>query len=196
MSKFLSMTALPALLLAAGPALAEGGPGGEHHGPFFSLGNPILIIIIGFLIFVGVLVYAGVPKMLGGMLDKRAAQIKRDLDEARALREEAQTILASYERRQKEVMAQAERIVAQAKEEATAAAEQAKEDLKASIARRLAAAEDQIASAEQAAIKEVRDRAIAVAVAAAGDVMAKQMTPESADQMIDSAIGEVETRLN
>lgn len=182
---------IPALMLAATPALAS-----EGEGPFFSLGNPILIIIIGFLIFVGVLLYAGVPGMVGKMLDKRAAQIKKDLDEARALREEAQTILASYERKQKEVMAQAERIVSQAREEAQAAATQAKDDLKASIARRVAAAEDQITSAEKAAIKEVRDRAIAVAVAAAGDVMTKQMTKESADAMIDTSIGEVEARMN
>lgn len=183
------------LMLLAGPALAAGGAG--HAEPaFFSLQNPLLIILIGFIVFCGILIYAGVPGMINKMLDKRADQIKTDLDEARALREEAQTILASYERKQKEVMAQAERIVAQAKEEAQAAAEQAKEDLKASIARRLAAAEDQIESAEKAAVREVRDRAIAVAIAAAGDVMAKQMTKESADEMVDRAIGEVETRLN
>jgi F-type H+-transporting ATPase subunit b len=46
-----------------------------------------------------------------------------------------------------EVQAQADRIVANAKEEATLAGEQAKEDIKSSIVRRLAAAEDQIASA-------------------------------------------------
>ncbi len=186
---------IPSLMLLAGPALAAGG--GELAAPrFFSLQNPLLIILIGFVIFCGILIYAGVPGMITRMLDKRADQIKKDLEEARALREEAQTILASYERKQKEVMAQAERIVAQAREEAQAAAEQAKADLRDSIARRLAAAEDQIESAEKAAVKEVRDRAIAVAVAAAGDVLTKQMTKESAAEMIDQAIGDVDTRLN
>ncbi len=71
------------------------------------------------------------------MLDARAVQIKADLDEARALREEAKTILASYERKQKDVQAQADRIVATAQEEAMAAAAQAKDDLKVSIARRV-----------------------------------------------------------
>ncbi len=77
----------------------------------------------------------GVPKLLGSQLDKRAEGIKADLDEARALREEAQTVLASYERKQKDVAEQAERIVAHAKEEAATAAELAKQDLKDSIAR-------------------------------------------------------------
>jgi F-type H+-transporting ATPase subunit b len=183
---------LPAVLaLSAGPAMAS-----EEGGAFFSMHNPILFVIIGFLLFIGVLVYAGAPRMIGRLLDKRAEQISKDLDEARALREEAQTILASYERRQKEVMVQAERIVSQAREEAQAAAEQAKADLEASIARRMAAAEDQITSAEQAAVRQVRDSAIAVAVAAAGDVMARQMTKEGAGELIDRAISEVEARMN
>ena len=80
--------------------------------------------------------------MLGGMLDQRAVGIQSEIDEARALREEAQTLLASYERKQKDVQAQADRIVAAAKDEANAAAAQAREDLAESIERRLAAAED------------------------------------------------------
>ena len=91
-----------------------------------------------------------------------------------ALREEAQTLLASYERKQHEVSAQADRIVASAKEEAEIAAEQARKDLKDAIARRLAAADDHIASAQASAVKEVRDRAAIVAVAAARDVIAQQ----------------------
>ena len=142
-----------------------------------------------------VLVKMKVPGLIGGMLDKRIDQIKVDLEEARLLREEAQTILASYERRQKEVQAQAERIVSSARYEALAAAEQARVDLKSAISRRMAAAEKHLASAETAVLREVRDRAITVAVAAAGDVMAKQMTPESAN-LVDQSIEQVGARLN
>lgn len=175
--------------LAGSPALAA-------SGPFFSLQNTNFVVLVAFIIFVGFLVYMGVPKMLTGMLDKRAATIKAELDEARALREEAKSVLASYERKQKEVAEQTERIISTAKEEAMAAAKQAKADLKTAIARRLAAAEDQIASAEAAAIKQVRERAATVAVAAAGDVLAKQMTAESAAASIDAAIAQVDAKLH
>lgn len=175
--------------LSASPALAA-------SGPFFSLYNTNFVVLLAFLLFVAIIIGVKVPGKIGSMLDSRAAQIRADLDEARALREEAQTILASYERKQKEVQGQAERIVAHAREEAEAAAKQAKADLKASIARRLAAAEDQIASAEASAVRDVRDRAISVAVAAAGDLIAKKMDAASANTLIDDAIGEVEKRLN
>ncbi len=186
MKKLLLTTAA---LLAASPAFAA-------SGPFFSLGNTDFIVLIAFLIFVGILLYAGVPGLLGRLLDKRAAGIKAELDEARALREEAKTILASYERKQKEVIEQSDRIVTAAKEEARAAADKARADLKISIERRLKAAEEQIALAEQTAVRQVRERAVAVAVAAAGDLLAKSSTEEWSAASIDDAIAQVEAKLH
>jgi F-type H+-transporting ATPase subunit b len=181
---------VPALMaLTTTPAMAA-------EGPFFSLKNSDFVVLVSFLIFVGILFYFKVPALIGGLLDKRAATIKSELEEARALREEAQTLLASYERKQKEVQAQAERIIAQARDEANTAAAQAKDELKKSIARRIAAAEEQIASAEAAAIKEVRDRAVVIAIAAARDVIAKQMTAEDAGKLIDAGIEQVDAKLH
>jgi F-type H+-transporting ATPase subunit b len=177
------------LTLLASPALAA-------SGPFFSLQNTNFVVLVAFIAFIGILVYMKVPAKLTGMLDSRAATIKAELDEARALREEAKSILATYERRQKEVQEQADRIVSAARDEAIAAAEQAKADLKASIARRIASATEQIASAEAAAIRQVREQAISVAVAAAGEVLSKQMTAEAASASIDEAIAQVAARLH
>jgi len=176
-------------LTCASPALAA-------SGPFVSLGNTNFIVTLAFLLFVGVLIYLKVPSMIGGVLDKRATGIRSELDEARALREEAQTLLASYERKQKEVQEQADRITAAAREDAQLAADQAREDLKKSIARRLAAAEDQIDSAQASAVREVRDQAITIAVDAASQVIAKQMTAAKGNKMIDEAISEVEAKLH
>ena len=176
--------------LAAGPALAAGDK------PFFSLANTDFVVLIGFLCFIGVLVYFKEPGKITGMLDKRATDIQTELDEARALREEAQTLLAQYERKQRDVQDQADQIVAHARDEAAAAAELAKEDIKSSIARRLQAAEDKIASAEASALREVRDRATEIAVAAAGEVVAKQMDAAQADSLIEDAIATVDAKLH
>ncbi|SLN28420.1 ATP synthase subunit b precursor [Roseovarius litorisediminis] len=176
-------------LITASPALAA-------SGPFFSLTNTNFVVLIAFLLFVGVLLYLKVPTLLGGKLDERAEGIKSELEEARALREEAQTLLASYERKQKEVQEQADRIVAHANDEAVLAAEQAKADLKVSIARRLQAAEDQIASAEARAIKDVRDQAVSIAIGAAKDVISKQMTATEGNSLIESAIADVDAKLH
>lgn len=175
--------------LAATPAMAAGGP-------FFSLWNTNFVVLLAFLVFIGIIVWAKAPAKVGGMLDGRAAQIKAELDEAKALREEARALLSSYEKKQKDVAEQSARIVASAREEAQNAATQAKADLKVAIARRVAAAEDQIAAAEAQAIRAVRERAIAVAVSAAGEVLGKQMTAEGAAASIDAAIEQVAAKLH
>ena len=187
MRKLISLSTVAAL--GATPALAA-------SGPFFSLANTDFVVLLGFLLFLGVLAYFKVPGLLGGLLDKRAEGIQAELDEARALREEAQALLASYERKSREVQEQADRIVAHAKAEAELAAEQAKADMQASVARRLAAAEGQIASAEASAVKEVRDRAASVAIAAAREVIAKQMTAADAGKLLDDAIDQVSAKLH
>lgn len=175
--------------VAASPALAA-------TGPFFSLRNTDFIVLLAFIVFVGILLYVKVPSKIGGMLDNRATTIKTELEEAKALREEARALLATYEKKQKEVMEQANRIVASARDEAMQAAAQAKEDLKVSIARRIQAAEEQIASAEAGAIRQVREQAISVAIAAASDVLAKQATAESASASIDASIEQVAAKLH
>ena len=175
--------------LMASPALAA-------SGPFFSLYNTNFVVTIAFVCFVSVVLYLGVPKMLAKMLDARADGIRAELEEARSLREEAKALLASYEKKQTEVQAQADRILEAARVEAAAAAEQAKADIVTSVARRLVAAEEQIASAEAAAVKEVRDQAIVVAVGAARDIIASQMTAADGNSLIDDAIAQVGAKLN
>ncbi len=185
-----ALTVTPfATLLVGTPAMAA-------SGPFLSLANTDFVVLLAFILFIALLLKLKVPGMIGGMLDKRADGIKSELDEARELREEAQTLLASYERKQKEVQAQADRIVETAKHEAAMAAEEAKQDLADSITRRLAAAVDQIASAEASAVREVRDQAVVIAIGAANDVISKQMTAASGNALIDAAIADVEAKIH
>ena len=184
-----NISAIVISLLAASPAVAA-------SGPFFSLRNTDFIVLIAFLLFVGILVYFKVPSIIGRMLDKRADGIRNDLDEARRLREEAQEIYANYERRQREVKVQADEIVANAGREAEAQAAKARDDLKISIERRLKAAEDQIASAENDAVRAVRDRAVQTSVAVASELLASQVKSGQRSAGIDDAIEDVARRLN
>ncbi len=154
------------------------------------------VVAISFVLFFGLLAYLGVHKLLGGLLDQRADRIREELDEVRRLREEAQAVFAEFERKHREVEAQVGEIVAHAKVEAEQAAEQAKADLAASIERRLRGADEQIAMAEANAVREVRDRAVQVAIAAAAEVMAARLTDAKADTLVDDAIRSVGERLH
>ncbi len=160
------------------------------------LNNSTVVVGIAFVCFIGVLIYFKVPGMLGAALDKRAAGIREELDEARRLREEAQSLLASFERKQKEAESQVEDIVAHARMEAEEAAAEAKEQLKVSIARRIRAAEDQIAAAEASAVKEVKDKAVSIAMSVAAEMISKKMSAADRGAMVDESIEEVAKRLH
>jgi F-type H+-transporting ATPase subunit b len=183
--------ATSALTLIAAPAFAAGGDYG-----FASFFNTNYVVLIGFILFLALLFYFNVPAMILKMLDDRAETIRSELDEARNLRDEAQAVLAAYERKSREVAEQSQRIIDHAREEARLAADAAKEDLKQSIARRLKAAEEQITSAEEKATREFRNRAVDVAIAAAAKILADSTTATEANKRIDAAIAEVESRLH
>ncbi len=184
---------LLALSVLATPVFAQEA---EVEPPFYSMDNTYSVVFIAFVIFVGVVIYYKVPGMATKLLDKRADDIRSEIEEARGLREEAQTILASFERKHKEVAGHVEDIIAHAKTEATIAADAAKADLQASIERRLLAAEEQIKSAEDAAVRDIKDKAVTIAVAAASDVISAGMSAKEAGSLIDSAITEVGAKLH
>ncbi|MEM8790378.1 MAG: ATP F0F1 synthase subunit B [Pseudomonadota bacterium] len=158
--------------------------------------NSDFVVGISFTAFFALLAYLGVHKFLGKKLDERAEGIRGELDEARRLREEAQEIFASFERKQKEVEEQAGEIVANAEREAKEAAARAEAEIAASVELRVKRAQDQIESAEASAVKEVKDRAVQVAVTAAAEVLKENLSAEKAAGLIDSSIAEVGKRLN
>ena len=165
-------------------------------GTFFSLNNTDFVVTVAFVLFVAVLLYLKVPAMVTKMLDERSKGIQSELDEARSLMEEAQSLLASYERKQKEIAEQSERIIKNAKEEAALAADQAKKDLEVYIERRMAAANDQISSAQSGAIREVRNNAISVAISVVEEVIVSNIKPDESNTLIDTAISDVASKLH
>jgi len=160
-----------------------------------SLSNPETWVAIAFIIFV---VLAGKPLVrgIGKTLDARAARIKAELDEARALRDEAQKLLADYQKKQQEAMRDAEAIVRQARSEAERLKSEAAANLDAAFARREKMSMDKIAQAEAQAVADVRNHAIDVAVAAAEQLLKSKTDAQRGERMIDSAIAELERKLN
>ena len=154
------------------------------------------VVALSFAIFVGILYRYKVHHMMFAALDARADRIRQELDEAKRLREQAQVLLASYERRQKEIESEAAEMVAHAKSDAAETAEAMKRDALAAIERRVKAAGEQLAATEAAAVREIKDRAVTVAVAAATEVLRNGLPPQSVDASIDEAIAAAGQRLN
>ncbi len=153
-------------------------------------------VAVAFGVFVLILLYYRVPKLVAKSLDDRAEVIRKELDEARRLREEAQTLLADYQKRHRNVGQEADTILDQARREAEAFAHETRVSLKDTLERRTKQAEDKIARAETQAVDEVRAAAIDVAMAAAEKILREKTAGSSGASLIDQSIRDLKGRLN
>lgn len=175
-------------------ALAAGANGAAHEaGSFFT--QPEFWVAVGFFIVVGFAIRPLGRAIIKG-LDDRSAQIRERIEESIRLREEAQEMLASYERKQRDALKEAEEIIARAQADARALTEKAAKDLEVSLERRKRQAMERIAMAESQALQEVRNMAVDVAVKAAEQMIVRSMTPERAQFLIDDTISEVSKKLH
>lgn len=153
-------------------------------------------VAVAFVIFLGVLAYVGVPKLIAKALDDRAARIKAELDDARKLKEEAAALLAEYQRKRTAAEAEAESIIAGAKDEAARMAAEAKAKIEEFVARRTKMAEAKIAQAEAQAAADVRAAAAEAAVAAAEKILSSEAKGALAGELIAKGIDDVRKKLN
>ena len=151
---------------------------------------------VGLLLFFALIVYLKVPGMMAKALDERAEKISNELAEAKRLREEAQHLLAEYQRKRKDAEAEAASIVAAAEREAEALTAEAKQKTEEYVTRRNALSEQKIKQAEADAINAVRSAAVDLAIAAAERVLASKTDAATGKALFDNAIGEVKARLN
>jgi F-type H+-transporting ATPase subunit b len=152
------------------------------------LAKPEFWVAVSFFGFVGLLLYYNVPALVGKSLDDRAERIRQELDEARRLREEAQALLADYQKKREAAEEEAKAIVEQARREADLLASETRKNMLEMLERRSKLAEDKIARAETQAISEVRSVAVDTAIAAAERVMAGKVSAASGAALVDQSI--------
>jgi F-type H+-transporting ATPase subunit b len=145
-------------------------------------------VAVAFVLFVGVLAYFGVHKLILNGVDQRRDKIKAELDEARRLKEEAQALLAEYQRKQHEAEEEAAGIISGAKAEAERMVVEANAKMEEFVARRTKMAETKIAQAEAQAVSDVRAAAADAAVAAAKKVLTESVKGDVADKLVAKGI--------
>lgn len=158
------------------------------------LSQPETWVAIAFLVLVAI-GFKPIMRMLGEMLDARAAKIRADLDEAARLKSEAQALLDEFKKKQAEAVQTAEQIVAHAHEEAARIAGESARALEESLKRREGQAMQRIAQAEQRALTDIRAAAVDVAIAATRRLIEDRLDPANADALVDGAIRDLQNKV-
>lgn len=161
-----------------------------------NVANPEFWELVAFVLFVAILVWKGGFTALGRVLDARADKIRVEIETAQKLRQDAEALLTTYQKKHREAMNEAEAILATAREEAVRIREQATTDLAVVLKRREAQAVEKIHQAEAAAVQQVRNLAVDVAVAATETLLASSIDGKASESLIQGAIAELPGKLH
>ena len=166
----------------------------------FAAGGPYLVdsntvVMIALILFLALVYWKGWP-LVRGMLDARIEEIKSELDEAKNLRQEAETLLAEYQAKHKKAVAEAKAIVKAAESDAKALRDKAEANLKAALKRRETAAKARIAQSQATAIAKAQAEAATQAIAAAEKMLTDKMDADTDGALISEAIALVPGRLH
>ena len=160
------------------------------------LKDPETWVALSFILFIGVALYYELPGKLARALDQRSSAIARELEEARKLRAEAESLLADYKRRSENAEVEAEEIIGQAEREAAAYAKEARAAFDEMIARRLGVAEQKIKFEEEKARKQIRSQAAELAISAAEQLLEQKVSGKIAENTITASLERIKKRLH
>ena len=152
-------------------------------------------VALSFVLFVVFVVWAGLPSTIIKSLDDRSEQIKKELDEARILHEEAQKLLATEKRKLEKCDAEVEEILKQASEQAALITEKSNKLLKEEIQRKQKQADLKIAQARDEAVREVKAKASELSLIIAKEYLKENIDDNVASDLIDKSISDLKDNL-
>ena len=152
-------------------------------------------VAVSFVLFIA-LVFRPVKRLMSGGLDKRSEAIRKELDEAVALKEEAQALLASYQRKHRKAEKEAQAIIEHAEEQARRIVKESRKHVEEDVKKRTELALQKIAQAEKAVIKEIRDNAVDITVAATQMLITEHLDKEGAEDLVATAVSSMDRKFH
>lgn len=160
------------------------------------MSDPTFWVAVSFFLFIA-MIWKPLGRFIATALDTRSEKISKELREAVALREEAQSLLAEYQKKQRENMEEASRIVSQTKADAQAMAERAEQELRDTLEKRKAMAMERIRQAEIAAVRMVQQNVADIAISASKQAIEEYATTgKNQDELLKKALSSVEEKLH
>lgn len=152
-------------------------------------------VAVSFLLFVALVVWIGLPGSILNALDERSANIQKELDEARILHEEAQSLLAKEKRKLEKCDEEVKEILKKASDQAVLLAENSKKTLEEEIQRKQKQADLKISQARDEAIREVKSKATDLSVIIAKEYLKENIDDKISSELVDKSIEDLKRNL-
>ena len=153
--------------------------------------QPASWVFIAFIIFISIAIYLKVPNMVTKLLDEQISKIKNDLDDARKLKEDANSLLAEYERKIEFANKEAENIINQAKNNAKSYEENSNKKVEEFISRSEKQSIEKIQQAQKSAIKKINEEIVNKSVEVAEKIISKNMNDQNNNKLFESSINQI-----
>ena len=152
-------------------------------------------VAVSFLLFVAFVVWIGLPGSILNALDERSANIQKELDEARILHEEAQSLLAKEKRKLEKCDEEVKEILKKASDQADLLAENSKKTLEEEIQRKQKQADLKISQARDEAIRDVKSKATDLSVIIAKEYLKENIDDKISSELVDKSIEDLKRNL-
>ena len=147
-------------------------------------------VAVSFFLFVGVLLYFKVPQKIFASLDESINKIKKDIEEAEKLKEEAKNILSDYEARLDKSKVEIDLMIKNAQKESDANIIKTNDQFHKIFENRKKMAEEKIKQMKLQATKDIKNYSVEVAIIALEKIIKNSIDKKKLDKIYDSSVNE------
>ena len=147
-------------------------------------------VAISFFIFLGVLFYFKVPQKVFGALNESINKIKKDIDEAEKLKEEAKNILSEYEAKLSKSKVEVDLMIKNAQKESETNIIKINDQFHSIFENRKKMAEDKIKQMKLQATKDIKNYSVEVAIIALEKIIKNSVDKKKLDKIYISSVDE------
>jgi F-type H+-transporting ATPase subunit b len=152
-------------------------------------------VAISFLIFIGALVYLKIPQKINELLNKLILDIKNEIDESEKLRQEASILLDSAQNKLNTAQTVSNDILQQAKKDSDHFIIEMNNKFHKSSEIKKSLAENKIAQMKEAAIMEIKDVSIKIAIDSVKKIIKTSVDKSKLDSLFDKNLEETKAAL-
>ena len=152
-------------------------------------------VAVSFVIFFGALIYLKIPQKVTEMLDKMISDIKNEIDESEKLRTEAKTLLDNAQNKLDTAQTVSNEILDEAKKDSDKLIIELNDKFHKSSEIKKNLAENKISQMKEAALKEIKDVSIKIAVESVKKIINTSVNKSKLDGLFDKNLEETKVAL-
>jgi len=152
-------------------------------------------VAVSFVIFFGALIYFKIPQNVNSLLVKMISDIKNEIDESEKLRKDSKKLLDNAQKKLDTANSETKKILDQAKNDAEKLVIEMNDKFHKSAEIKKGLAQNKITQMKEAAIKEIKDTSIRIAINSVKKIITTSIDKSKLDNLFDKNLEEAKSEL-